>query len=47
MWAPAFGAGVLALAVNTINVDVMNFRFLWIGFAVLRNAAAEMDVTDA
>ena len=33
-----FGAFV-GLAVNAINVDVMNFRFLWIGFGLLRGIA--------
>lgn len=32
-------AGTVGLLVNSINVDIMNFRFLWIGFAVLRGLA--------
>ncbi|MBI3637483.1 MAG: hypothetical protein HY216_14920, partial [Candidatus Rokubacteria bacterium] len=34
--AQAVLAGVVGLLVNSINVDVMNFRFLWLGLAVLR-----------
>ena len=30
-------AAVIGLAVNSLNVDVMNFRFLWVGLAVLRS----------
>lgn len=30
-------AAVIGLAVNSLNADVMNFRFLWVGLAVLRN----------
>lgn len=29
-------AGFAGLAVNSLNVDVMNFRFLWIGFGLVR-----------
>lgn len=29
-------AGVLGLAVNSVNTDAMNFRFLWVGLALLR-----------
>ena len=30
-------AAIIGLAVNGLNADVMNFRFLWVGLAVLRN----------
>jgi hypothetical protein len=29
-------AAIVGLLVNAVNVDVMNFRFLWVGFALLR-----------
>jgi len=36
-WVPrAVFAGLVGLLINSINVDVMNFRFVWIGFALLR-----------
>lgn len=35
-------AGAVGLLVNSINADVMNFRFLWVGVAMLRGAA-ELD----
>jgi len=31
-------AAVLGLVVNSVNVDIMNFRFLWVAFAGLRDA---------
>jgi O-Antigen ligase len=34
--ALAIAAGCLGLLVNGINVDIMNFRFLWFGAALLR-----------
>lgn len=34
--ARAVLAGIVGLLVNSVNADVMNFRFLWIGFALLR-----------
>ncbi len=30
-------AALCGLAVNSLNVDIMNFRFLWVAFAVLRS----------
>jgi hypothetical protein len=37
--AVASWAAVLGLAVNSLNVDVMNFRFLWVVLAAQRSAA--------
>jgi hypothetical protein len=34
--ALAVAAGCLGLLVNSINVDIMNFRFLWVGAGLLR-----------
>jgi hypothetical protein len=39
----ACGAAVIGLAVNSLNVDVMNFRFLWVGLAALRGTARPPD----
>ena len=36
-FAVASQAAIIGLAVNGLNADVMNFRFLWVGLAVLRN----------
>lgn len=36
----ALVAGLVGLLVNSVNVDMMNFRFLWIGLALLRAALA-------
>ena len=36
-WLPrAVIAGLLGLLVNSVNVDIMNFRFLWVGLGWLR-----------
>lgn len=38
-WVPqAAFAGLLGLLVNSLNVDIMNFRFLWVGLGLLRGA---------
>ncbi len=29
-------AGLIGLLVNSLNVDIMNFRFLWVGLGLLR-----------
>ncbi len=34
--ARAVLAGLVGLLVNSLHVDIMNFRFLWVGFALLR-----------
>ena len=34
--ALAIAAGGLGLLVNSINVDIMNFRFLWVGIGFFR-----------
>ena len=36
---PALHAAVVGLIVNSVNADIMNFRFLWVGLAALRAAA--------
>ena len=38
--AVALAAGLVALLVNSPNVDVMNFRFVWLVFGALRGASA-------
>lgn len=43
----AVTAGILGLLVNSIDVDIMNFRFLWIGLAVLGGALARIRSTAA
>lgn len=35
----AVTAGLVGVAVNSINADVLNFRFVWIALAVLRALA--------
>ena len=37
-YAQAAGVAVLAIIVNGIHVDFMNFRFLWLALAILENA---------
>jgi hypothetical protein len=38
-WVPGMVlAGLVGLLVNSPNVDIMHFRFLWVGFALLRAA---------
>ncbi|MBI3321175.1 MAG: hypothetical protein HYZ91_02780 [Candidatus Omnitrophica bacterium] len=32
-------AGLLGLLVNSVNTDIMNFRFLWVGMGLLRGLA--------
>ena len=32
----AFWGGFMGILVNSINVDIMNFRFLWLGLGLLR-----------
>jgi hypothetical protein len=39
--ARAATAAVIGLAVNAVNVDVMNFRFLWAAFGLLRGLTHE------
>ena len=34
--ALALAAGLIAVLVNSPNVDIMNFRFIWLAFGVLR-----------
>jgi hypothetical protein len=43
--ALAFGllGGFVGLAVNALNVDVMNFRFLWLGFGLVRGLSETHD----
>ena len=37
VWVPrAILAGCLGILVNSVNADVMNFRFLWVGLGLLR-----------
>ena len=37
VWVPrAILAGCLGILVNSLNADVMNFRFLWVGLGLLR-----------
>lgn len=36
-YVAALVAGLIGVLVNSVNVDVMNFRFIWLGFAVLRS----------
>jgi hypothetical protein len=43
----ALFAGILGLLINSVNVDIMNFRFLWVGLALLRVLAAGDDGPDA
>jgi len=31
-------AGIGGLLINSLNVDVMNFRFLWVGFGIIRGS---------
>ncbi|MEW5984324.1 MAG: O-antigen ligase family protein [Acidobacteriota bacterium] len=33
----AFTAGLVGVLANSVNVDAMNFRFVWLAFAVLRS----------
>ena len=35
----AVAAGLLALLVASVNIDVMHFRFLWVGLALLRSTS--------
>ena len=35
----ALAAGLIAVLVNSPNVDVMNFRFIWLAFGALRGAS--------
>jgi len=35
-WHRAALCGALGLLINSVNVDIMNFRFLWLGLAVVR-----------
>jgi hypothetical protein len=37
--ARAVLAGIVGLLVSSVNVDIMNFRLLWLGFALLRGIA--------
>lgn len=37
----AFADGLLGVLINSINVDVMNFRFVWLAFGVLSGVAAD------
>lgn len=37
-WVSASAIALLGLIVNSINTDIMNFRFLWVGLAALRAA---------
>lgn len=39
--ARALIAGALGLLVNSVNADVMHFRFLWVGFGLLRGLRRE------
>ena len=36
-------AGLLGLLVNSVHVDIMNFRFLWLGMAMLSGATVNLD----
>ena len=36
---PALHAAIVGLIINSLNADIMNFRFLWVGLAALRAAA--------
>ncbi len=38
--ASAILAGCLGLLVNSVNADIMNFRFLWVGLGLLRGQLA-------
>lgn len=41
-------AGIAGLLINSVNVDIMNFRFLWFGMAVIRAlSAAPRDTASA
>ena len=40
-------AGCLGLLVNSINVDMMHFRFLWFGLGILRTLSHEASDHDA
>lgn len=37
---PAIHAAFIGLAINSVNADIMHFRFLWIGLAMVRSAVA-------
>jgi hypothetical protein len=37
----AIFAGIVGLLVNSLNADVMHFRFLWVGLGLLRGAEGE------
>lgn len=38
--AAALAAGLVGVLVNSLNVDVMNFRFIWLAFGTLRGVDA-------
>lgn len=38
-------AGVVGLLVNSINVEIMHFRFLWVGLALLRSTTTDLGAT--
>ena len=38
----ALAAGLIAVLVNSPNVDVMNFRFIWLAFGALRGASTRV-----
>jgi O-antigen ligase len=38
-------AGMVGLLVNSINTDIMNFRFLWVGLGLLRGELADESAT--
>ncbi len=43
-WMPrAVFAGLVGLLINSLNVDLMNFRFVWVGFGLLRREAGLSD----
>jgi O-antigen ligase/polysaccharide polymerase Wzy-like membrane protein len=43
----ALQAGIVGIAINSINVDALNFRFLWVGLAALRALDAPIGVRSA
>jgi hypothetical protein len=43
----ALQAGIVGIAINSVNVDALNFRFLWIGLAALRALDASIGLRGA
>lgn len=44
--ALAVTAGIVGTAVNSINADVMNFRFLWVALGLVRGLMAQATTTE-